>query len=118
MVGEWLEMAILQIFFWAAVTFGMMALKNKRLQDVAPFFHSSYPEVSADDQDSLFARAENGSDVLGMLGDVPIYRRVDIEGTPYLFDRLLLDGDLVIMERGERCVAPGLVYCELKTGRT
>jgi len=116
MVGEWLEMAILQIFFWAAVTFGMVALKNKRLQDVAPFFHSSYPEVNADDSTSLFARAENGSEAIGMYGGAPIYRYVEIEGKPYVFDRLLLDGDLVIMERGERCVAPGLVYCEFRAG--
>lgn len=111
---ELLEMAILQIFFWAAVTFGMVALKNKRLQDVAPFFHSSCPEVSSDDNTSLFAHAENGAEAIGVYGGTPIYRYVDIEGRRYTFDRLLMSGDLVIMERGERCVAPGLVYCECK----
>lgn len=112
---ELLEMAILQIFFWGAVTFGMVALKNKRLQDVAPFFHSSYPEVSSDDSTSLFAHAENGTEAIGMYGGTPIYRYVDIEGKPYAFDRLLMSGDLVIMERGERCIAPGLVYRECKS---
>lgn len=107
---ELVQLALLQIFFWAAVAFGMMALKNKRLRDFTPLFHSSFPEAGDDTGDSLFVRAENGKDVIGVYGGTPIYRYVDIEGKPYTFDRLLISGDLVIMERGERCVAPGLVY--------
>lgn len=109
-----LELAILQIFFLAIMVFGMLALKNKRLQDFAPFFHSSGPEVGSQDDTSFFSHPENGRDALGLYGGTPIYRFVDIEGKPYIFDRLLLSGDLVIMERGERCVAPGLVYREYR----
>ena len=111
---ELVELAILQIFFWAAVAFGMVALKNKRLRDLTPLFHSSFPEAGDETEGSLFVRAENGKDAIGVYGGTPIYRYVDIEGKPYVFDRLLISGDLVIMERGERCVAPGLVYREWK----
>lgn len=114
MDGELLELAFLQIFFWAALVFGMLALKNKRLQDIAPFFHSSYPDTPTGDTPSFFVQPENGRDAFGIYGGTPIYRFVDIEGRPYIFDRLLVSGDLVIMERGERCVAPGLVYREYR----
>lgn len=112
MDGELVEFAILQIFFWAAVAFGTAALKNKRLRDFTPLFHSSFPRVEENTEASLFVYAENGKDAMGVYGGTPIYRYVDIEGKPYVFDRLLVEGDLVIMERGERCVAPGLVYRE------
>jgi hypothetical protein len=109
---ELVELAILQILFWAAVAFGMVALKNKRLRDLTPLFHSPFPKAGDDTGDSLFVRAENGKDAIGVYRGTPIYRYVDIEGKPYMFDRLLISGDLVIMEQGERCVAPGLVYRE------
>jgi hypothetical protein len=111
---ELVEFALLQIFFWAAVAFGMVAVKNKRLRDLTPLLHTSFPEAGDDQAPFLFVQAENGKDAIGIYGGTPIYRYVDIEGKPYLFDRLLISGDLVIMERGERCVAPGLVYRECR----
>lgn len=114
MDSKLIELAILQIFFWAAIAFGMVALKNKKLQDLAPFFHSPFPDTLNEDGTSFFYQAENGREVFGEYGGAPLYRYIDIEGRPYIFDRLLISGDLVIMERGERCVAPGLVYREYK----
>lgn len=118
MDGDLVELAILQIFFWAAVAFGMVALKNKRLRDFTPLFHTSFPEASRDTEGSLFVLAENGKEAIGVYGGTPIYRYVDIEGQPYIFDRLLVSGDLVIMEHGERCVAPGLVYRQCREAST
>lgn len=109
---ELMELAILQVFFWAAIAFGLVALKHKKLHDISPLFHTSFPKPSDDEVESLFVQAENGRDTIGIYGGMPIYLFVEIEGKPYRFDRLLVSGDLVIMERGERCVAPGLVYRE------
>ena len=114
MEHELVRLAIVQIFFWAAVAFGMVALKNKKLQDIAPFFSSSLPEIDESDRTSFFSDISNAKEAFGVYGGAPLYRYVDIEGKPYVFDRILLSGDLVIMERGERCVAPGLVYREYR----
>ncbi len=111
---ELIELAILQIFFWAAIVFGMTALKNKKLQDLTPLFHSNFPEITDSDSTSFFSQPENEREIFGQYEGTPLYRYVDIEGTPYIFDRILLSNDLVIMERGERCIAPGLVYLEYR----
>lgn len=113
MEREWVELAVLQILFWAGVAFFLAARKNRPLHRPSSRFVcslTSQPTVTT----SLFAEPESGIDSLGFYEGVPIYRYVMIEGTPYQFDRLLLANDLVIMERGERCVAPGLVYRECR----
>jgi len=47
---------------------------------------------------------------IGRYMDCTIFDTVSIGGLEYRFDRVLAPGALWRSDRGERCIAPGLVY--------
>jgi hypothetical protein len=58
----------------------------------------------------VFDTPERRERPIGRYMDSTIFETVSIGGAEYRYDRVLAPGARWLSERGERCIAPGLVY--------
>jgi hypothetical protein len=59
-----------------------------------------------------FSRPDKVREPIGTYQDAQIFRFARIEGKNYEFEHIWVDGQSPVLEKGQRCVAPGLVYNE------
>jgi hypothetical protein len=68
------------------------------------------PAVQVRPAPPVFDTPERRGPPIGRYMDSTIFETVCIDGLEYRYDRVLAPGARWLRQRGERCIAPGLVY--------
>jgi hypothetical protein len=78
--------------------------------DSAPARPDTVPQAPPEAAPPVFDTPERCDRPIGRYMDSPIFDTISIGGVEYRFDRVLAPGAPWQSGRGERCIAPGLIY--------
>ncbi|HCN90868.1 MAG TPA: hypothetical protein DIT28_17100 [Oxalobacteraceae bacterium] len=116
-----MEIILVELLLWAGLIFFFWVLKDglgnvetdlESLGFNAPIPASS-PRVCYD-------LPERVSEVIGSYQGAQIYRYATFAGERYLYDHIVPAAGAIVLEDGQRCMEPGLIYvrCEDRAGQS
>jgi hypothetical protein len=108
-----MEVILLELFLWAGLIFFFWALKDglgNVEDDIENLGLLNSRRLTSASQAPIYDCPEKVLDVIGSYKDRPIFRYAVIQGLYYRFDHIYTPGIPVRVDKGARCLAPGLVY--------
>lgn len=109
-----MELILIELFLWAGLIFFFWALRDSLGQvetEIESLGLLDLRQVPPSGKRWHYAHADHMRDPIGSFKNVPIYRYAVIDDDIYEFDHICpFEEGAMILQKDQRCVAPGLVY--------